>query len=131
MQRLGGRVSNFALLSIQVLTTIAIRTLVCSTRSCVGLCVRPSNREDCGNGRCGMLTRKGKIVRRNTEVRLTRFGGSIVRQGLGYTHGRGGRRGGWQRTERIMKSRRIDRVVHGIYATILRADSDVVVKGHV
>lgn len=30
-----------------------------------------------------------------------------------------------------MERRRVDGVVHGVYTTILRTDSDVVVKGHV
>lgn len=69
--------------------TIAVRALVRLTWAYVGLCVRRLDGEDCGNSRCRMLARKRKIVRRNSKVRLTRFGGSIVRQSLGYAHGRG------------------------------------------
>lgn len=75
---------------MKVLTPIAIRALVRPTWASVGLCVRRPNGEDGGNSRCRVLARKGKIVWRNTEVRLTRFGRPIVRQCLGYAHGRGG-----------------------------------------
>jgi len=69
---------------------VAIRALMRPTGASVGLCVRRPDGEDSGNSRCRVLARKAKIVWRNTEVRLTRLGRTIVRHCLGYAHGRGG-----------------------------------------
>jgi hypothetical protein len=102
---------------------------MCFTGSHVSLFVRCLNREDPRNsGSGGLLARKREVVRRNSEMGLTRLRGSVVRLSLCHTDGWGRGRGRRQCSERrqVIKRGLVQGVMEGIDTAVLGADSNVV-----